>query len=86
VRQTPKPSAAPPNAEGQVDPAVLPPEETTLDEVAARLAEVTLGLVYCRMLLGRYRVSGRHHPDSTAAHHLREHGHDLAEGCCRDAA
>jgi hypothetical protein len=42
-------------------------------------------LAWLRLALARFRYSRAYEPDSYAARHLREHGHDLAPGCCAKA-
>lgn len=49
-------------------------DEPMLDDIA-----------WLRLVLARYRASRAHEPDSYAARHLREYGHDLAPGCCSAA-
>lgn len=42
-------------------------------------------LAWMRLALARFRYSRAYEPDSYAARHLKEHGHDLAAGCCAKA-
>jgi hypothetical protein len=42
-------------------------------------------LAWLRLALARYRESRAYEPDSYAARHLRDYGHDLAPGCCAKA-
>jgi hypothetical protein len=42
-------------------------------------------LAWLRLALARYRHSRAYEPDSYAARHLRDYGHDLERGCCANA-
>jgi hypothetical protein len=57
-------------------------ENMELSEDEARTRDT---LAWLQLALTRFRYSRAYEPDSYAARHLREHGHDLGPGCCAKA-